>query len=1626
MDDLLDESSDDSTVSLSPLPFGSNWKEQSIWSSNLNVFLDKLDLIETGAGKETKRKLSPRPSTSGSFSSLHDAYSPSCPPLDWSKLNSKDADQLCNSEDRFHHALHGSYFFDPPVSLGQRLARAGLKTPERGTGCLLELAISCEDLPLNAAGKPPDPACVLLVYSLLERKWAEAWESDVVIRSQTPTFQHILRLSFPAGVASAVLVVFDMQRSSRSKGGRKELGRVKVNLEELNNSCPSSLKVGSLSLELKKNEEEQESSQESSGLGRVSFVVERIKDDNFVSTKLRSIVMNAGSGGSDLQTPNKFVPRFQRGLLRLQQTAADLFREYRTIDCRNEIKSSVRRREHEITMQVFLNILSYCGILDQLSSSSAQDEISELIPEQERTLKISREEAIASFKAGMKEKGLEVGLGTSRMRREQFEESMKQVVAFIQERNERKHDKTASLDQNASGSLAARSSTAGSPRRRYSIRTPSGQCDRMSMSRASRSKTLTDRLREEHGKGAMLFGTFPALPQETSSTSLLSSSKSFNSARNVGRGRKVIASGSQTDRTHNRPLLASSPLSRPLPQRPQTAVKPIPFLRESEIGSLLHYAPTSPNVQIRKLVAKPIAALSSSEQSSGIMQANGVVQVLVSMLRGRDREVMLDCFDALSQLVRTSRRACEDFVERRGLELCFSFHHDSTPACSAALDLLEGVLLSSSSSADVGDRFSERNFRGIAKFVSMAENPHAAKSSLLFMHLTRLAVGMAETWESLRADTEEHEISLEEGKESGMKMLLRCFRLPWVFDPCSEKTILYRSMKYDSTEKDASSSIGRHLLLAFWTLIAPSNDNQRTCIEALVREGAHEVLAQVLQEREGEIVEEDDVLCLRCLSRMSMALSAHGTNLVDPNRIPIVMLMLKDQQHAEPFCWLEEETLQQMIRCCRFQRKEANSILARQEDEETSCFLIVSGGVRVISSVKTSSKMNELTTLKGGHLFGKSSMMRGEARNATLLVQEEAEILEISLASFLLAVTQFSSGQVKRKVLQTMLKEGLHPNRRQEKVFFCRKEEVLQAQSRRGIFCLQAALVRILQILLQRMPRVSKFEEQLKTDDEVQNSVCVLLTHAGLLSENSVLAVKRGFMVPVMKLLFASSSSISKNAELALLKILSSHEVRGEVAGSRKSRGEVKEERRVDLADLLCSCIAKKMGMSITHQTCNLTLLELLSHLIRDNRTRSFLFRKLSCSRLLFLIKDSLDQLHQVGGGGGDSSSLSSDIILPSLKALEVISREQEATSFFLDASLLEWIERLVQRCQPHDDEVAQTFLILTNRFSSKRESAVPEWTRLASYEASKQAHKISTSAAIKDALSSSKEMKKSRIARLMRMAQLQAEESWESNVNWLFHKKQDGSELLRELETWHADRTRSQSERLRSGLDSVLRLNRQRDDITAVLKRVLQAAMRSRECNEALVKLKDAGVINGSDGVLSFLQEKELKRRLKSVQMMSRHVSVDSSSFCRLPSSFGRRLSSEGNNLAMSSKVAENVIMESKLMSSPSRNEADVAMDDEPPSWDNIVMLMHAIQAMVLPLPRPCSTTHILLLLLLLAHCLPLSQLREAAFSLFLPSFPLFLPSPPSVSPWIFHPSCCLPFSFRLLLFPSSRPVLT
>eukprot|EP00960_Hanusia_phi_P078490 768821-Hanusia_phi.AAC.8 len=661
-----------------------------------------------------------------------------------------------------------------------------------------------------------------------------------------------------------------------------------------------------------------------------------------------------------------------------------------------------------------------------------------------------------------------------------------------------------------------------------------------------------------------------------------------------------------------------------------------------------------------------------------------------------------------------------------------------------------------------------------------------------------------------------------------------------------------------------------------------------------------------------------------------MALSAHGTNLVDPNRIPIVMLMLKDQQHAEPFCWLEEETLQQMIRCCRFQRKEANSILARQEDEETSCFLIVSGGVRVISSVKTSSKMNELTTLKGGHLFGKSSMMRGEARNATLLVQEEAEILEISLASFLLAVTQFSSGQVKRKVLQTMLKEGLHPNRRQEKVFFCRKEEVLQAQSRRGIFCLQAALVRILQILLQRMPRVSKFEEQLKTDDEVQNSVCVLLTHAGLLSENSVLAVKRGFMVPVMKLLFASSSSISKNAELALLKILSSHEVRGEVAGSRKSRGEVKEERRVDLADLLCSCIAKKMGMSITHQTCNLTLLELLSHLIRDNRTRSFLFRKLSCSRLLFLIKDSLDQLHQVGGGGGDSSSLSSDIILPSLKALEVISREQEATSFFLDASLLEWIERLVQRCQPHDDEVAQTFLILTNRFSSKRESAVPEWTRLASYEASKQAHKISTSAAIKDALSSSKEMKKSRIARLMRMAQLQAEESWESNVNWLFHKKQDGSELLRELETWHADRTRSQSERLRSGLDSVLRLNRQRDDITAVLKRVLQAAMRSRECNEALVKLKDAGVINGSDGVLSFLQEKELKRRLKSVQMMSRHVSVDSSSFCRLPSSFGRRLSSEGNNLAMSSKVAENVIMESKLMSSPSRNEADVAMDDE------------------------------------------------------------------------------------------------
>ena len=852
MDDSLDASSDDSTVSLSPLPFGSNWKVQSIWSSHLNVYLDKLDLIETGAGKELKRKLSPRPSTSGSVASLHDAYSPSCPPLDWSKLNSKDADQLCNSEDRFHHALHGSYIFDPPVSLGQRLARAGLKTPERGGSRLLEVAISCEDLPLNSSGKPPDTSCALLVYSLLERKWAEAWGSEVVVRSQAPVFQRMLRLSFPAGVAPAVLVLFDMQKSGKGKeGGRKEIGRVKLDLEEVSNSCQRSSRIGRVTLSLKKKgkeeeEQEEEQEEEENGgerpeLGRVTLGVERIKDENLVSTRLRNMARNASHGGSELQTPNKFVPRFQRGLLRLQQTATDLFCDYKTVDCRNEIKSSVRRRGHDVSLQVFLNILSYCGILDQISSSG-QDRLSELIPEQERTLKISREEAVSAFKAGVKEKGVEVALGTSKLRREQFEESMRQVLSFIHDRNEKKFDKNTPLEQQTSGSLAPRSSTAMSPRRSFLLRTPSGQYDRLSSRRASRSKTLTDRLREEH---AERLGAFPALSQEATSSSLPSSR--LNSGRKSGE-RKHPPSGSQTDRTHNRTALSSSfslaspPPSRSAPKRPQTSGKPVPFLRQSEIGSLLLYAPTSPNVQIRKLVAKPIAALSSSEESSGIMQENGVVQVLVGMLRGRDREVMLDCFDALSQLVRTSRRACEDFVEKKGLELCFSFHQDSSPACSSALDLLEGVLLSSSSSADVGDRFSERNLKGIVKFASLNDNPHAAKSSILLMRLTRSAVGMAETWEALRAEGERHEIALEEEEKSGMKMLLRCFRLPWVFDPCSEKTILYHSMKYDSTERDSSSSIGRNLLLALWALMAPSNDNQRTCVEGLVRDGAHEVI----------------------------------------------------------------------------------------------------------------------------------------------------------------------------------------------------------------------------------------------------------------------------------------------------------------------------------------------------------------------------------------------------------------------------------------------------------------------------------------------------------------------------------------------------------------------------------------------------------------------------------------------------------------------------------------------------------------------------------------------------------------------------------------------------------------
>ena len=167
----------------------------------------------------------------------HDSYmlmKTGCSDLDWSRLDSRDAVQLYESDERFSDAVQGTYNMNYHATMDSSFAKVGFKSPRvRGGTCLIEIKVKCDNLPAHKGHTAPDTKAVVKIFNLLTKKWNVEWESDLQSREASPSYRKLLRIRIPdGGNTHAIIAVIDKTRKSNS-----EIGRAVVNLDQVVGAC---------------------------------------------------------------------------------------------------------------------------------------------------------------------------------------------------------------------------------------------------------------------------------------------------------------------------------------------------------------------------------------------------------------------------------------------------------------------------------------------------------------------------------------------------------------------------------------------------------------------------------------------------------------------------------------------------------------------------------------------------------------------------------------------------------------------------------------------------------------------------------------------------------------------------------------------------------------------------------------------------------------------------------------------------------------------------------------------------------------------------------------------------------------------------------------------------------------------------------------------------------------------------------------------------------------------------------------------------------------------------------------------------------------------------------------------
>ena len=530
-------------------------------------------------------------------------------------------------------------------------------------------------------------------------------------------------------------------------------------------------------------------------------------------------------------------------------------------------------------------------------------------------------------------------------------------------------------------------------------------------------------------------------------------------------------------------------------------------------------------------------------------------------------------------------------------------------------------------------------------------------------------------------------------------------------------------------------------------------DATQAAVDGLVREGLLHTIAEIFADRHGLQVQDEDRLLLRTIARSISGTAPAADGVVPPAQQLRLLHIIESKHELEPFNWLTHDQMRQLVRTAKHVKYEPGRVVTKQGDDDESALIVLSGSLSMHRHVDASNASSDLGRLEEGHMFGMQALLLGEPRSATLTTVDDstpAEIIEITFASLALLADDDTPAALAVAQRYLELVSRNHNNNRvgqgeEDSALLCSAHQILCAQARRGIVAVSQCFPRLVQVLLDSMPTLSKYERALKVDVDVQTQITQIMLYLTTKFPFALQVYQSGLVVPLLRLLSSPEATVARNATGVMEGLLRNPSVCAAIGGhplpsptksqppsptkspqsgqpnSPATAQEVQQQgssvaRSDGLGELLIRVVVKRFSTVASQHHCDNIMFRCLKLLVQNTHTSRLLTEALPADKALRLMQSALGR----SGEGHLNESLhihyTADSITPAvihsvMSIMEgyVATDAPEGGAVMESEASISWLEGAVRQCQPPDPEVTQRYIRIASRCRGRSQHATLE-----------------------------------------------------------------------------------------------------------------------------------------------------------------------------------------------------------------------------------------------------------------------------------------------------------------------------